>query len=206
MKTVLIVAALATVSSLHPAAAQTPSQTSAQGAAAQPLGGPLVAGVCLLSREAVFANAKVGQAATARLRELTQQAEAEVDAERKPLVADAQALQAQRASLKQAEQEKRAEALAVRQQALTAKAQQRSRELELTREKALAQIADQAQPAIAAAYKAKACGLLLNRDGVLGGNMGDDLTTEVIRGLDARMTTITFDRATLPAQPAGAAR
>ncbi len=38
--------------------------------AAQPLGGPVVPGVCLLSREAVFANAAVGKAASARLAEL----------------------------------------------------------------------------------------------------------------------------------------
>jgi len=33
----------------------------------QPLGGPVIDGICLLSREAIFANAAVGRAASARL-------------------------------------------------------------------------------------------------------------------------------------------
>ena len=48
----------------------------------QSLGGPVVPGVCVLSREAVFATAKVGQAASARLKTLTDQAQAEVNSDR----------------------------------------------------------------------------------------------------------------------------
>lgn len=198
MKTLLIATVAASGLAGHPALAQAP--------AAQPLGGNAVPGVCLLSREAVFATAKVGQAATARLRELTRQAETELAGERKPIEDDAKALAAQRASLKPAELQPREQALAQRFQAVQQKAQQRSRELELTREKALAQIAEQAQPVIAAAYKAKTCGLLVNRDAVLGGNLSGDLTADVVKGLDARITAITFDRASLPAPDQTAAQ
>jgi hypothetical protein len=41
------------------------------------LGGPLVQGVCLISREAIYTNAAVGKAASARLKTLSDQAEAE---------------------------------------------------------------------------------------------------------------------------------
>lgn len=196
MKTLSLAAAIAAVAA-QAAAAQT-------APAVQLLGGNAVPGVCLLSREAVFANAKVGQAATARLRELTEAAQAELAADRQPIDDEVKALQAQRASLKPAELQQREQALGRKLQAVQKTAQQRSQELELTREKALAQIADQAQPVIAAAYKARSCGLILNRDAVMGGNMSGDLTAEVVKGLDAKITTITFDRASLPA-PAQAA-
>lgn len=184
------------------------AQPAAAPAPAQPLGGPQVPGVCLLSQQAVLANAKVGQAATARLKELTQQAQAEVDGQRKPLTADAQTLQGQRATLKPADFEQKQQALTQRLQALEQTAQQRSREIELTRERAVARIATEAQPVIAEVYKAHNCGLLVDRSAILGGNMGGDLTADVVKGLDARITTITFNREALAASapPAGAVR
>lgn len=195
MKIALLLSTLAGAGLVNPVAAQAP--------AASPLGGNAVPGVCLLSREAVFANAKVGVAATARLRELGQAADAEIAAERKPLADEAKALDAQRASLKPADLQQRQQALAARVQAAQQKAQTRGQELELTRSQALARIADQAQPVIAAAYKARNCGLLVDRNSVLGGNMANDLTADVVKGLDARITTISFERATLPAAASG---
>jgi Skp family chaperone for outer membrane proteins len=172
--------------------------------AGQPLGGPQVAGVCLLSQQAVVANAKVGVAATARLKELAQQADQELQGERATLQSDAKALEGQKASLKPADFQARQQALATRAQAFDATVQQRSREIEATRTKALGQIAAQAQPVIASVYKAHNCGLLMDRTAVLGGNMTGDLTPDVVKGLDAKITTITFNRETLPAQTAAA--
>ena len=89
--------------------------------------------------------------------------------------------------------------MAPRVQAVQAKAQLRSREIEATREKVLARIADQAQPVIQQVYKTKGCGLLLDRNSVLGGNLANDLTADVVKGLDAKTTSLSFDRETLPA-------
>jgi Skp family chaperone for outer membrane proteins len=162
------------------------------------LGGPAVPGVCLLSQQAVFANAKVGVAAAARLKALAQQAQAGVDAERGGIEADAKALQAQKASLKPDQFDERQKALADRVQALQAHVALRSREIEATREKALARIAEEARPVVNKAYADHHCGLLVDRNAVLGGNMAGDLTTAVVQGLDAKVTTITFERETLP--------
>jgi Skp family chaperone for outer membrane proteins len=174
--------------------------------AAQPLGGPQVTGVCLLSQQAVMANAKVGVAATARLKQLTQQAQSEVGTARAPIEADAKALESQRASMKPADFQAKAQALQARLQTLQQTAQARGQQIELTRQKVLGQIANAAQPVIAQVYKAHGCGLLVDRNAVLGGNMGGDLTPAVVQGLDAKMTTISFDLAPLPAQTASAAR
>ena len=178
-----------------------PSLAAAQVA----MGGNPVPGVCMLSQQAVLTNAKVGLAATARLQTLAQQAQAELTADKAPIEADAKALDAQRATLKPAELQQKQRALAARAQALQQKANLRQREIEATREKALARISADAQPVIQAVYKSRDCGLLVDRGTVLGGNMANDLTPAVVTGLDAKITTITFDRENLSAPAAAAA-
>jgi len=163
-----------------------------------PLDGPVVQGVCLLSREAIFANAKVGVAASARLRQLAQQAQSELDAERKPLDADVQSYRSQEASLSPDQRQSREQALAQRMQTVQADQALRGKELEATRAKAMDQIAQYAQPVIVSAYRSKNCGLLLGRSAVLGGNMANDITAAVVQGLDAKVTTISFNLETLP--------
>ncbi|MES2056267.1 MAG: OmpH family outer membrane protein [Pseudomonadota bacterium] len=170
--------------------------------AAAPLGGPIIAGICLLSREAIFANAEVGKVATARLLELTKAAQAEIDNERTPLETEARTLETQRASLSADQLRQRSEAMANRWQALQQKAAHNGREIEATRAKALDRIATEAQPVIAQVYAGKNCGLLLDRGAALGGNYANDLTAGVVEGLNARIRTISFERERLPAQPA----
>jgi Skp family chaperone for outer membrane proteins len=189
---------LAAISFATPGLAQAPS--------GQTLGGPRVAGVCLLSQQAVVANSKVGKAATARLQQLAQQAQGEVNGARAPIEADAKSLDAQRATLKPNDYDAKRAALAQRLQSLEQTAQNRSRQVELTRQNALGQIAQQVQPIIATVYKTRGCGLLMDRSAVLGGNMDGDLTAEVMQALDAKVSTINFDLAPLPAQPAKAGK
>jgi Skp family chaperone for outer membrane proteins len=168
-----------------------------------PLNGPVIPGLCVLSREAVFENAKVGAAASARLKQLAEQAQTQIDAERKPIEADVQTYRSQAASLSADQRQTREQALAQRMQQVQADQALRERELEATRAKAMDQIAQYAQPVIVSAYNSKNCGLLINRSMVLGGNMTNDLTAAVVQGLDAKVTTITFNLETLPASNAG---
>lgn len=181
------------------------AQTATSAPPANPgLGGPVVAGVCLLSREAVFANAKIGVAATARLQQLAREAQAEVDAERRPIEADVAAFRTEAPRLTPEQRQTREQALAARLAPVQAKAQQRSREIDATRTKALERISTEAQPVIAQVYRQRNCGLLLDRNSALGGNFTNDLTAAVVQALDARMSTITFNRETLPATPPAA--
>lgn len=189
-------ATIASAQTVGGAPAAAPAPAAPQG---QPLGGPVVPGVCLLSREAIFANAAVGKAASARLNELTRAAQAEVDGQRTPLDTEARALEGQPDNA--ANKQKR-EALASRWQALQQKAAHTSREIEATRAKALERIANEAQPMIAQVYTAKKCGLLFDRGAALGGNFANDLTADVVRALDGRIQTITFERERLPIQQA----
>ena len=177
------------------------AQTAAP-APQQLLDGPLIPGVCVLSRDGVLANAKVGQAVTARLRVLAQEAQAEINAERQPLEAEFTALQAESAKLTLAQRQAREQALTTRLQPVQAKATLRGQEIEATRTKALQRVSAEIQPVVVTAYGQRKCGLLIDRTAVIGGNMGNDLTQAVIQGLDARISTMTFNRETLPTAPA----
>lgn len=170
--------------------------------AANALGGPVIPGVCMLSREAVLTNSAVGKAATARLQQLVSEAQAEIANDRRPLDTELQAYQAEAAKLTPDQRRTREQALQTRLAPIEAKAQQRGREIEATRAKALQRVSAEAQPVIAQVYGTKKCGLLIDRNSVIGGNMTNDLTADVVRALDAKITTITFNRETLPAQPA----
>lgn len=194
---VLVVLALATT-----AHAQTPVAPAQQ----QGLGGSPVAGVCMLSREAVFSNAKVGVAASARLKQIADEAQTEVDGERKSIDGELQAFQTEAAKLTPEQRRTREQALAAKLAPIQNKAQQRSREIEATRVKAMERIANETQPVIAQVYQARKCGLLVDRNSVLGGNMSNDLTAAVVQALDAKISTISFNRETLPAQTAAANR
>lgn len=173
------------------AAASTGALAAPAAPIEQPLGGPVVPGVCLLSREAIFANAVVGKAAAARLQDIARTAQTDIDKERMPLETEAKALQGQADS---SQIHQRRETLARNWQALQAKAAQNSREIEATRMKVLGRISTEAQPVIAQVYGQKKCGLLFDRNSALGGNFANDLTADVVRGLDAKIQTISFER------------
>ncbi len=196
LRTSILVLAAALAAS--PALAQAPAPASAG------LGGPQIPGVCLISQQEVLGRSKVGQVVDARLRDLIQQANAEVAAQRDPLEAEAKALSAKRSSMTAAAFAAAQRSLEARAQSIQALANQRSHELEATRNQAFSQIATQAQPVVAQVYTAHSCGLLLDRSVVLGGNLGNDLTPGVIQGLDAKITTLDVQRVSLPPQQGGA--
>lgn len=170
--------------------------------AAEELGGSPVPGVCMLSREAVFAQSKVGKAASERLGQLAEQARTGLSNQRKPLDTDIQSFQQKSSTLSEAQRKQQGAALQQRMQTFQSQASEQNERIQLTRAKVMQQIGQAAQPIVAASYTKHKCGLLLNRDSVLGGNTTNDLTSDVVQGLDAKLTTISFNLEPLPAKGA----
>lgn len=173
---------------------------SAQGGAA--MGGPVVPNVCMLSREAVIANTKVGVFAANRVKQLADQAQAEIEADKRPVDVEAQAFRANAAKMTPEQREAQQRAINAKYAPIQAKAELRQREIDRTRAKAIDAIGVQVQPAINAAYTAKNCGLLIDRNSVLGGNMANDLTAAVVAAVDAKIQTMDIQRENLSGQPA----
>ncbi|WP_293906936.1 OmpH family outer membrane protein [Phenylobacterium sp.] len=178
-----------------PAAGPTPQVTH----------GPPIAGLCMVSPDQVLASSTVGKYVQTRLQQLAAQVNAELTAEQTAIETDAKALDAQRATLAQDAFEQRGAAVQVRASAFQRKAQQRQREMEATRDKAISRVYDEMEPFISQVYQQKVCSVLLNRQAIVVANPAGDITGAVTTALNAKITQFAFDRERLDQAPAPAA-
>jgi Skp family chaperone for outer membrane proteins len=176
--------------------------------------GPIIAGVCTFSNERAIGTSLVGKAVGARLQQLSQAADAELRAERTRLETEKRALEAQRATPTMTQEQLEQRALTYNQQAAAfeRKAQLRVRELQATEQKQLQRVAQELQPLILQAYAERNCGLMVDRSVIYAANPAMDVTDIVVQKLNAKITTLTFERerldqpaAAVPARPAAAA-
>ena len=169
--------------------------------------GPAIANVCVFSNQAAIGTSAVGKYVVGRLQQIQAQAQAELQGEAGTLQTDIKAYGTQRATLSTEVQQQREKALADREQALQVKAQLRNRELEATQQKALARVVNEYNPIVATVMRARSCGLVLDGQAVLAFNPAMDLTGEVVRQLDAKITQFPFEREHLDtAAPAAGAQ
>jgi outer membrane protein len=209
MNTRAILAAGVAAGGLFALAAAATAQTTptAPGAAApaqvQVTHGPPIPGVCIFNEQAALANSLVGKAVATRYQQLVQQAGAELDPQVTSFQADRRALEAARGTLDEPTYEKRAADLNLRAHNLQQLHDQRQQELEYTRQKQLARVGQEIVQVLPGAYMQAKCSLLLDAQAVWLGNPTMDVTPSVITALNARITTLTFDREAPPAQPGG---
>ena len=197
----LAVAAGAHAQTHRSSAARSSASTAAPAAAASPLPqGPPIAGMCVYSNTSALEGSAVGRAYAVRMQQLQAQAAAEISGQQSQLQTDEKALVAKRSTLNQEQFAQQAQPLQAREQALNQTADVRTRDLRYTAAHQQQRLSVVLEPLVRTAYEAHHCSLLLNGDTVMARNRDMDLTPEVISALNARMTTITFDRETAPAQ------
>ncbi|HEX8232228.1 MAG TPA: OmpH family outer membrane protein [Caulobacteraceae bacterium] len=180
-------------------AQQRAAAPAAAPASQAPLGGPVIPGVCIFSNQQLITQSSVGRAVIARMQQLEQAVNTELQPEQTAIQTEARAVQALPAG---AARNQREQALATRAQAFQQRAAQRSRELQATQQKALARVATEAEPVVRQVYTQQRCGLLLDRSAIFGGNQQMDVTPAVVTGLNGRIQTFAFERERLDAQAA----
>ena len=187
-------------------AAGAASAQAAAPAAAPMVAGPALPGICIFSNERAIGTSVVGKYVGTRIQQLTTQANAEVTGEQTSLQTDARALEAQKPTISADVYQQRSLALNQRYQALQRKAELRGREMDATEQKAVARIATEVNPLLRTVYGQHNCGLLLDRNAVFGANPSMDVTDDVVKLLDVKITQFPFDREHLDQpQAAGAA-
>ena len=218
MNKTLMLTAAAAATMLAPAAmaqAARPAQPAAQAQApaaqaGRPLTltnpGPALPGVCIVNNNRVFVQSRVGRAYQARMQQLTQAVRAELSPEETAIQTEGRTLETQRTTLQPAQLQQRATALQTRFNNFQTRANQRARELEATEAKQIQRISNELQPVLNTVYGQRGCGLLLDGSSVVAANPAMDITPAVVAALDARISTITFERESLPQQAAAAAR
>jgi Skp family chaperone for outer membrane proteins len=195
-----VVAAAVAAEPLMATAAAAPAAAAASAApTAQTFGGPSIPGMCLLSQQSLMGESKVGVAASARLKALQNQVEAELQGRKTSIESSAKALQAKAQTLPPAQVAQEQHSLQQRAQALQTTAGQRQEQLAATQAKVSQRIRQDAIPVISVAYQAHNCGVLFDRGAVMAGGLGMDITSEVVQALDAKETTIAFDLEPPPA-------
>ena len=183
------------------AARSSATPTAAAESAQTPLPqGPTIAGMCVYSNAQALGTSAVGKAYATRMQQLRSQAAAELSGQQTQLQTEEKALVAKRATLNQEQFTQQAQPLSAREQQLNQTADLRSRELQATAVHQQQRLAATIEPLVRAAYEQHRCSVLINGDGVMAANRDMDLTPEVVTALNGKLTTITFDRETAPAQ------
>jgi Skp family chaperone for outer membrane proteins len=162
--------------------------------------GAPVPGLCVYSNSQALETSEVGKAFAQRMQQLRAQAAAELSGQQTALQTDEKVLAGKRATLTQEQFAQQAQPLAAREQQLQQTAEQRSRDLQYTYQRQVERIGQVIEPLVRTAYEAHHCSVLINGDAIMAAAPSMNLSPEVTTALNARMTTITFDRETAPAQ------
>jgi outer membrane protein len=153
-------------------------------------GAPL-AGVCVYSENVLLGQSQAGVSANRQLTQIQASVNNELRALQDKLVADDQALTAQKAALQAAEFSQRTTALQARARDLQNLSNVRNGQLTRTRDGAIAQISKAALPLLNASLTAHHCAIVLDKGPVYTVNPAMDLTGEVIQQLNAALPAIT---------------
>ncbi len=156
--------------------------------------GPAIPNVCIFSQQAAVGTSAVGKYVVSRLQQIQAQAQAELQGEETTLQTDAKTYAGQRASLSTDVQQQRERGLQERAQALQSKAQLRGREIEATQQKAISRVVSEYDPLVISVMKARNCSVVFDGQAVLAFNPAMDLTPDVVRQLDAKITQFPFER------------
>ncbi|WAC58844.1 OmpH family outer membrane protein [Brevundimonas sp. SL130] len=173
---------------------------SAQSAAAPANPGPVVPGVCVYYNARLLAQSAAGQAVEARMQQLAQEVQGELQPYATAIQSEAQQLQTSGASLPAADLQSRRQALQQRAQEAQQLESTRENELRYTLAMQRQAITEAVSPILTALYQEKGCGLLLDRESVFMMNPAMDLTDTAIQRLNAALPTLSFNRMAVPAQ------
>ena len=182
------------------AASLVASAASAQQAAAPQNPGPQIPGGCVYHNARLFAQSSAGQAVEARMQQLAQEVQTELQPYATSLQTEAQQLQTSGSTLQPDELNRRRQALQQRAQEAQQLEGTRENELRYTLAMQRQAITEAVSPILVAVYQERGCGLMLDRESVFMMNPAHDVTDLVIQRLNTALPTLSFNRMAVPAQ------
>lgn len=150
--------------------------------------GPAV--VLIVNTDAVFAQSKVGQSIRSQFEEQAKKLRAEGQKMDSSLQADEKKLSEERALLSQEDLKKKVQDLQRRAAEFQQSMQQKSQALQLGLQRANAKVEAALRPIFADVLKEKGGTVLLDQSVVLAGGADLDISAEVLKRLNERMTTV----------------
>jgi Skp family chaperone for outer membrane proteins len=174
--------------------AGTPTLAQTRAATPNPMGPP-VPGICLFARDAALGSSKAGVAANARMRELSQQVQAELAPERRTITTEDTVLKTDGARMSPAYRQQRIDALQKRAAAFVELERVRSAQIQQTRRFATVEILKPMNAALTPIATSRHCSVIFERSTSYGFNTAMDLTPAVVQQTDAHLPTLTFNLA-----------
>lgn len=146
--------------------------------------------VFIVDTEAVFAQSKVGQSIRSQFEDQAKKLQAEGKKTDESLQADAKKLSDERALLSQEDLQKKFQALQKREAEFQQSMQQRGQALQLGLQRANAKVEATLRPIFAEVLREKGGTVLFDQSVVLAGGADLDISAEVLKRLNERMTTV----------------
>jgi len=145
----------------------------------------------VINMDVIFTQSKVGQSVNTQLQTHAKALQAENKKTEDSIQAEAKKLSGQRALLQPADFQKKITALQQREVDHQRKMREKSQELQLGQEKARAQIQEALRPILEDIIKRNGANILIDQSVLLYSTPDLDITTEVLRRLNERLTELT---------------
>lgn len=150
--------------------------------------GPAV--ILIVNTESVFAQSKVGQSIRTQFQEQAKKLQAEGAKTETAIQADAKKLSDERALLSQEDLQKKFQALQQREMEFQQSMQEKGQALQLGVQQANAKVEAALRPIFAEVMKEKGGTVLFDQSVVLAGGSDLDISAEVLKRLNEKLTTI----------------
>ena len=156
--------------------------------------------VLVMNQAEVITKSKAGQSIQTQLKTIGQAAQAQLQSEGQQIQTEGQQLQQTAESLSKEDLQKRAQALAVKQQGVQRLAQIRQAEVAQAEAAALSELSEALEPVLRKIMKKRKAKMVLRRTDVAVMDDAVDITDEVIAELDKTLTTVKVTKPDLLAQ------
>lgn len=155
------------------------------------LAAPAPTVVMVINMDVIFTQSKVGQSVNSQLQTYAKSLQAENKKGEDAIQAEAKKLSGQRALLQPADFQKKLTALQQREMDHQRKMREKSQELQLGQEKARAQIQETLRPILEDIIKKNNANILVDQSVLIYSTPDRDITTEVLRRLNEKLTELT---------------
>lgn len=153
--------------------------------------------ILTLDQQQVLAQSKVGQSMQPQLAKLQKEANAELNAEAEKVVKEGEDLKKQKDLMAEDVWLQKAKEVAVKQNNLPVLRDVKVRELQLSEQKALAEIGEAMKPILKEIVERRGATLLLEHSAVMYASVDTDITQEVIAALDKKITSVKVEKVSL---------
>ncbi len=146
--------------------------------------------ILIVNSDQLFAQSKVGQNVREQIQTLSKKLQSDSLKAENNLKAEAKKLGEQRALLKEADFAKKVQAFQKKEQDTQKDLQERGQALQLGANVARNKVEEAIRPIFADVLKAHNANILLDQSTVLAGGVDLDVTAEIVKALDAKLTAV----------------